>query len=186
MLKIDLQQQEQEAREKAMIDRQDIERLNEIHKVSDYFTNKSMADNINFTDIDTYLYKVPGIAGSSGATWMNSIAAYAGGILASASLGGKLGATVGPYGAAAGAVLGAATAIGSNIDAKVEESYGLVHEAYVSNLDKLAEKNNVDMNAVLNRGRKQLEQLPQYQNVELTDEVVKNAIYSNEIQSGDK
>ena len=84
---------------KADVARQELDKYDT--KINPYFKRKEQTTEFNFTDLDTYLYKLPGLMGSSAATIEADIATTAG----SWATGAAVGATVGgPVGAGLGAV----------------------------------------------------------------------------------
>lgn len=104
-------------------------------KISDYYTRKKENLDFNFTDVDTYLYKVPGLLGSSASAYKKQIQATISGMLLG-SIKGK-----GKVGAAAGLVYGV---VEGNIAARRNESYAEVWQNYKDKVKSLAEKKNID------------------------------------------
>jgi hypothetical protein len=82
---------------------------------------------MDLTDIDTYLFKLPGLMGSSAATITNDILTT-GTTYATTSLG----AHFGPIGAAAGLVAGAGVSILGNLFSRERESKREVYSNYKS------------------------------------------------------
>ena len=104
-------------------------------KISDYYTRKKENLDFNFTDVDTYLYKVPGLLGSSASAYKKQIQATISGMLLG-SMKGK-----GKVGAAAGLAYGV---VEGNIAARRNESYAEVWQNYKDRVKTLAEKKNID------------------------------------------
>lgn len=94
---------------------------------SDYYRRKSQQPGMDLTDIDTYLFKLPGLLGSSAATITNDILTT-GTTYATTSIG----SSFGPIGAAAGMVAGAGVSILGNLLSRERESKGEVYSNYKS------------------------------------------------------
>jgi hypothetical protein len=94
---------------------------------SDYYRRKSQQPGMDLTDIDTYLFKLPGLMGSSAATMVNDILTTGTTYAATA-----LGAHFGPIGAAVGLVAGAGASIVGNLFSRERESKGEVYSNYKS------------------------------------------------------
>lgn len=180
-------------------DRKDIEDWQNRHNVSAFYQARELAGNIEFTSADTYLYKMPGLIGSSSATPIQSIAALGGAAFAGSGLGAQAGASIGTavagpgpgtaagaaIGTGAGAVIGGAVSIGSNLSSRQEETYAELSEAYKAKVRQAAETQGIDLDIILRNGRAQMQRLPQYQGVDITDEMVEDAVYFNVVKSGD-
>lgn len=93
----------------------------------DYYRRKSQQPGMDLTDIDTYLFKLPGLLGSSAATITNDILTT-GTTYATTSIG----SSFGPIGAAAGMVAGAGVSILGNLLSRERESKGEVYSNYKS------------------------------------------------------
>lgn len=104
-------------------------------KISDYYTRKKENLDFNFTDVDTYLYKVPGLLGSSASAYKKQVQATISGMLLG-SMKGK-----GKVGVAAGLAYGV---VEGNIAARRNESYAEVWQNYKDRVKNLAEKKNID------------------------------------------
>ena len=85
---------------KADVARQELDEYDA--KIDPYFKRKEITQEFDFTDIDTYLYKLPGLLGSSAATIEADIATTAGswatGAAIGAAVGGPVGAVLGVFG----------------------------------------------------------------------------------------
>lgn len=101
----------------AVIDENEAEAKYHKDKISKWFQGRQEQAGINFTDPDTYLFKMPGIIGGSASSYMKQVPAMAagliGGIIAGAATGGVA------WGAAA---LGAAGSFGMNRAAGISEN----------------------------------------------------------------
>lgn len=101
---------------------------------SDYYNRKKSSPGMDLADIDTYLYKMPGLMGSS-----------------ASSLGSQL---VGTIGAAISTKGGLATlggviaAIGGNVNARDQESKAEVYSNYKQSLINAAEKNKINQDVL--------------------------------------
>lgn len=94
---------------------------------SDYYRRKSQQPGMDLTDIDTYLFKLPGLLGSSAATITNDILTT-GTTYATTSIG----SSFGPIGAAAGMIAGAGVSVLGNLLSRERESKGEVYSNYKS------------------------------------------------------
>lgn len=96
---------------------------------------------MDLTDIDTYLFKLPGLMGSSAATMVNDILTTGTTYAATA-----LGAHFGPIGAAVGLVAGAGASIVGNLFSRERESKGEVYSNYksavINQVDKMVSLNS--------------------------------------------
>jgi hypothetical protein len=93
---------------------------------SDYYRRKSEEPGMDLTDIDTYLYKLPGLMGSSAATLEETLATTAGAWAAGAAVG-SIG---GPAGTVLGGIAGGAIAIAGNLYSRDKESKAEVYNYY--------------------------------------------------------
>lgn len=105
-------------------------------KIDPYFKYKEETTDLNFFDIDTYLYKLPGLLGSSSATLAADIATAAGAWAAGAAAG----AVAGPHGALVGAIASGTVSIPGNLYSRDAESKGEVYTNYKSAVQKQLEK----------------------------------------------
>lgn len=97
---------------------------------SDYYNQKKSLPGMDLTDIDTYLYKLPGLMGSSASSLGSQLIGTIGAILTNK---GGLGA------------LGGITAvIGGNINARDQESKAEIYSNYKQGLINAAEKNKIN------------------------------------------
>ena len=95
---------------------------------SDYYRRKSENPGMDLTELDTYLYKLPGLMGSSAATLATDLATGAG-TMAAYALGGPI-----------GLALGATIAIAGNIYSRTQESKAEVYSNYKSKVQQAIEK----------------------------------------------
>lgn len=114
-------------------------------KIHDYYREKSTRPGMDLTDIDTYIYKVPGLMGSSAAT----LGANTLGIV-----GGAMMAIPDPTGLTK--LAGAAILIGSNLYSRDNESSAEAYQAYKESVRKKAQDNGVE-DAVLRNAKKQMQ-----------------------------
>lgn len=97
---------------------------------SDYYNQKKSLPGMDLTDIDTYLYKLPGLMGSSASSLGSQLIGIIGAMLTNK---GGLGA------------LGGITAvIGGNINARDQESKAEIYSNYKRGLINAAEKNKIN------------------------------------------
>lgn len=94
--------------------------------VSTFYRSKKEQPGMDLTDIDTYLYKLPGLLGSSASTIGSQMIGYAGSILSSARTGGPI-----------GIIVTAGSAVAANLYARDQESKAEVYSNYKSKLQKI-------------------------------------------------
>ena len=141
-------------------------------KISKYYKNKSEMPGMDFTDIDTYIYKLPGLMGSSAGTMGASVAGFASGLLLSNPI---------------TAPLGVAGLVSSNLYSRDFESYAEVYQAYKSKVKSNAQKDKV-YDDVIRNARKQLEDDPTTDKSKLNDDdfvldqILLNRVNSNNIK----
>ena len=123
--------------------------------ISKLYKVKSEGD-INFTDPDTYLYRLPGLMGSSSAGLGWQIASMAGNVLSAAGIGAIAGGGATPLaitGAAVGAAAGIAGIVGSRHNESAMEAYGGYRDKVNKYLDSTK---GISKNYVANVVRAQL------------------------------
>lgn len=108
-------------------------------KIDPYFKYKEETTDMDFFDIDTYLYKLPGLLGSSAATLTANIATTAG-AWASGAIGGSVG---GPVGSFVGGAGGAVISIAGNLYSREHESNAEVYDYYRQAVQKQLEKDGI-------------------------------------------
>lgn len=159
---------------------------NNKHKISDYYNAKSMKEGFNFTDIDTYLYKAPGLLGSSASSMLAQGAAMAGGILASsAATAAGAAITAGTGGAAAPlavAMVGAVGSASASIFSRSEESYAEVYQNYKDKVKRQSEKDG-SYKLALSNARKQIDEQGT-DSSQFSDDQVTDMLLTNKVQSG--
>ena len=113
-----------------------------------YWENKGISDrfkikqqgNIDLTDPDTYIYRLPGLMGSSAAGLKWQVANMAGTAVASASIGAMYGSAGAVPGAVAGALGGAAVGIAGLIGSRENESGMEAFGGYRDKVNNLLDK----------------------------------------------
>nr|UVM81904.1 MAG: hypothetical protein [Bacteriophage sp.] len=93
---------------------------------------------MDLTDIDTYLFKMPGLMGSSAATITNDILTT-GTTYAATSIG----SSFGPIGTAVGMTVGAGAAIVGNLFSRERESKGEVYSNYKTSVLNQIDKSGI-------------------------------------------
>lgn len=146
-------------------------------KINPYFKSKDESNDINFTDIDTYLYKLPGLMGSSAATLAADIATTAGAFAAGA-IGGAIG---GLPGMIIGGLASAAINIAGNIYSRKAESKGEVYTNYKSKVQQELEKKGIYNNTILDAKAK-MRASGQYTEEQLNDnDFVLDQVLTNQV-----
>lgn len=154
------------------------------HKISDHYNAKSLKEGFNLTDIDTYIFKAPGLLGSSASSMLSQAAAMAAGVI-SASAGVAAGAAIaaGTGGAATPAAVATASAgvsVAASVFSRSEESYAEVYQHYKDKIRQQAEKDGT-LKDVLEQVRVSLENGDNLTDDQVLDAVLSNkAHYSNE------
>ncbi len=105
------------------------------HKLSSYFEQKQQDNDLDFTDVDTYLYGVPGLIGSSSSSWKTTLAAWTVGLGTSAAIG-LTGGTAAPLVVGA---LGAASTFGLGMYGATEENKAEMYQHYRDQVKQLSE-----------------------------------------------
>ena len=103
---------------------------------SNYYRRKSEEPGMDLSDIDTYLYKLPGLMGSSAATLEETLATTAG-AWAAGAVGGSIG---GPVGSIVGAVGAGTIAIIGNLYSRDQESKAEVYNYYKQSVQNALSK----------------------------------------------
>ena len=146
-------------------------------KINPYFKSKDETNNIDFTDIDTYLYKLPGLMGSSAATLAADIATTAGAFAAGA-LGGAIG---GLPGMIIGGLASATISIAGNVYSRRAESKGEVYTNYKSKVQQELEKKGIYNNTILDAKAK-MRASGQYTEEQLNDDdFVLDQVLTNQV-----
>lgn len=124
-------------------------------KVSSYFNNKEQSTDFNFGDIDTYLYKVPGLMGSSAANYGYQALAMSAALLASFASGGA-------------AIPLAGLALAGTIGARDAESKAEVYSNYREKVNKSLNKDV--KNDVLSDARAKMLESGKYSKEQIDDD----------------
>ena len=165
---------------KADVARQELDEADT--KIDPYFKRKESTQEFDFTDIDTYLYKLPGLLGSSAATIEADIATTAG----SWATGAAVGATVGgPVGAGLGAVGAGAVAIAGNLYSRDAESKMEVYTNYKDSVKRQLQKDGIDKK-ILADARSIMRESGQYTEEQLNDdEFIYDQILTDRVKIND-
>ena len=165
---------------KADVARQELDEYDA--KIDPYFKRKEATQEFDFTDIDTYLYKLPGLLGSSAATIEADIATTAGSWAAGASIGAAIG---GPIGAGVGAVGAGAVAIAGNLFSRDAESKMEVYTNYKDSVKKQLQKNGIDKK-ILADAKSIMRESGQYTEEQLNDdEFIYDQILTDRVKIND-
>lgn len=131
---------------------------------SDYYRRKSEQPGMDLTDIDTYVFKLPGLLGSSAATITNDILTT-GTTYASTAIGSQFG----PIGAAAGLVVGAGASLVGNIFSRERESKGEVYSNYKSAVMNQADKSGISKQ-LLKDAKSEMQKMGSYTQEQINDD----------------
>lgn len=165
---------------KADVARQELDEYDA--KIDPYFKRKEATQEFDFTDIDTYLYKLPGLLGSSAATIEADIATTAGSWAAGASIGAAIG---GPIGAGVGAVGAGAVAIAGNLFSRDAESKMEVYTNYKDSVKKQLQKDGIDKK-ILADAKSIMRESGQYTEEQLNDdEFIYDQILTDRVKIND-
>ena len=144
---------------------------------SKYYRSKMEQPGMDLTDIDTYLYKMPGLLGSSAATLTADILTTSGtwGAYAAA---GSIG---GPVGTALGIGVGAAVNIAGNLYSRDKESKAEVYQNYKQAVINQAEKKGILTDA-LNEAKRKMAESEMYTKEQINnDDFVYDRILTGDI-----
>lgn len=137
-------------------------------KISDYYKYKSERPGMDLTDIDTYVYKFPGLLGSSSGTMGASAIGWTSGML-----------LFNPWTAAIGAV----GLVGSNLYSREQESNAEVYQAYKDKVRSQASDDGV-YEKVLSNARKQMVASGNYTEDQIADDdYVLDQILTNNVSA---
>ena len=151
-------------------------------KINPYFKMKDESTDIDFTNIDTYLYKLPGLMGSSSATIGVDAATTAGALGASIIAGAVIG---GPVGAAVGALVGGAISIAGNLYSRDTEAYMEVYSNYKASVQDTLQKNK-NYDRILSDAKVVMRNSGLYTEDQINDdEYVFDQLLTNQIKLGD-
>lgn len=165
---------------KADVARQELDEYDA--KIDPYFKRKEATQEFDFTDIDTYLYKLPGLLGSSAATIEADIATTAGSWATGAAIGAAVG---GPVGAGLGAVGAGAVAIAGNLYSRDAESKMEVYTNYKDAVKKQLQKDGIDKK-ILADAKSIMRESGQYTEEQLNDdEFIYDQILTDRVKIND-
>lgn len=144
---------------------------------SDYYRIKSQQPGMDLTDIDTYLFKLPGLLGSSAATITNDILTT-GTTYATTSIG----SSFGPIGAAAGMVAGAGVSILGNLLSRERESKGEVYSNYKSAVLNQIDKSGISKQ-LLKDAKAEMQRMGSYTQEQIdNDDYVYDQLLTNQVK----
>lgn len=144
---------------------------------SDYYRRKSQQPGMDLTDIDTYLFKLPGLLGSSAATITNDILTT-GTTYATTSIG----SSFGPIGAAAGMVAGAGVSILGNLLSRERESKGEVYSNYKSAVLNQIDKSGISKQ-LLKDAKAEMQRVGSYTQEQIdNDDYVYDQLLTNQVK----
>lgn len=144
---------------------------------SDYYRRKSQQPGMNLTDIDTYLFKLPGLLGSSAATITNDILTT-GTTYATTSIG----SSFGPIGAAAGMIAGAGVSVLGNLLSRERESKGEVYSNYKSAVLNQIDKSGISKQ-LLKDAKAEMQRMGSYTQEQIdNDDYVYDQLLTNQVK----
>lgn len=144
---------------------------------SDYYRRKSQQPGMDLTDIDTYLFKIPGLMGSSAATITNDILTT-GTTYAAASIG----SSFGPIGTAVGMTVGAGVAIVGNLFSRERESKGEVYSNYKTSVLNQIDKSGISKQ-LLKDAKAEMQRMGSYTQEQIdNDDYVYDQLLTNQVK----
>lgn len=144
---------------------------------SDYYRRKSQQPGMDLTDIDTYLFKLPGLLGSSAATITNDILTT-GTTCATTSIG----SSFGPIGAAAGMIAGAGVSVLGNLLSRERESKGEVYSNYKSAVLNQIDKSGISKQ-LLKDAKAEMQRMGSYTQEQIdNDDYVYDQLLTNQVK----
>lgn len=144
---------------------------------SDYYRRKSQQPGMDLTDIDTYLFKIPGLMGSSAATITNDILTT-GTTYAATSIG----SSFGPIGTAVGMTVGAGAAIVGNLFSRERESKGEVYSNYKTSVLNQIDKSGISKQ-LLKEARVEMQKMGSYTQEQIDDDdYVYDQLLTNQVK----
>lgn len=144
---------------------------------SDYYRRKSQQPGMDLTDIDTYLFKLPGLLGSSAATITNDILTT-GTTCATTSIG----SSFGPIGAAAGMIAGAGVSVLGNLLSRERESKGEVYSNYKSAVLNQINKSGISKQ-LLKDAKAEMQRMGSYTQEQIdNDDYVYDQLLTNQVK----
>lgn len=144
---------------------------------SDYYRRKSQQPGMDLTDIDTYLFKLPGLMGSSAATITNDILTT-GTTYAAISIG----SSFGPIGTAVGMTVGAGAAIVGNLFSRERESKGEVYSNYKASVLNQIDKSGISKQ-LLKDAKAEMQRMGSYTQEQIdNDDYVYDQLLTNQVK----
>lgn len=144
---------------------------------SDYYRRKSQQPGMDLTDIDTYLFKIPGLMGSSAATITNDILTT-GTTYAAISIG----SSFGPIGTAVGMTVGAGEAIVGNLFSRERESKGEVYSNYKTSVLNQIDKSGISKQ-LLKDAKAEMQRMGSYTQEQIdNDDYVYDQLLTNQVK----
>lgn len=144
---------------------------------SDYYRRKSQQPGMDLTDIDTYLFKMPGLMGSSAATITNDILTT-GTTYAATSIG----SSFGPIGTAVGMTVGAGAAIVGNLFSRERESKGEVYSNYKTSVLNQIDKSGISKQ-LLKDAKAEMQRMGSYTQEQIdNDDYVYDQLLTNQVK----
>lgn len=144
---------------------------------SDYYRRKSQQPGMDLTDIDTYLFKMPGLMGSSAATITNDILTT-GTTYAATSIG----SSFGPIGTAVGMTVGAGAAIVGNLFSRERESKGEVYSNYKTSVLNQIDKSGISKQ-LLKDAKAEMQRMSSYTQEQIdNDDYVYDQLLTNQVK----
>lgn len=144
---------------------------------SDYYRRKSQQPGMDLTDIDTYLFKIPGLMGSSAATITNDILTT--GTTYAATY---IGSSFGPIGTAVGMTVGAGAAIVGNLFSRERESKGEVYSNYKTSVLNQIDKSGISKQ-LLKDAKAEMQRMGSYTQEQIdNDDYVYDQLLTNQVK----
>lgn len=144
---------------------------------SNYYRRKSQQPGMDLTDIDTYLFKIPGLMGSSAATITNDILTT-GTTYAATSIG----SSFGPIGTAVGMTVGAGAAIVGNLFSRERESKGEVYSNYKTSVLNQIDKSGISKQ-LLKDAKAEMQRMGSYTQEQIdNDDYVYDQLLTNQVK----
>lgn len=144
---------------------------------SDYYRRKSQQPGMDLTDIDTYLFKIPGLMGSSAATITNDILTT-GTTYAATSIG----SSFGPIGTAVGMTVGAGAAIVGNLFSRERESKEEVYSNYKTSVLNQIDKSGISKQ-LLKDAKAEMQRMGSYTQEQIdNDDYVYDQLLTNQVK----
>lgn len=144
---------------------------------SDYYRRKSQQPGMDLTDIDTYLFKIPGLMGSSAATITNDILTTCTTYAATSIV-----SSFGPIGTAVGMTVGAGAAIVGNLFSRERESKGEVYSNYKTSVLNQIDKSGISKQ-LLKDAKAEMQRMGSYTQEQIdNDDYVYDQLLTNQVK----